>query len=132
MLDEERDRAAIDRCGRELVPVDPRADHAAEERSRGRGAMVVDDVGDGDGRVVDDLEHLGRIQEVVQQHGFLYLYGAGADTLPAVNRSPSCMIWENTGAATAPPWISVAGSSSTTMPTRRGDSAGTKPAKLAM
>ena len=57
MLDHERDGAALDGLGRELVPVHLPAADAEEERSRRDGARVVRQVGDLDRR---RIEHAGR------------------------------------------------------------------------
>ena len=92
-LDHERDGTPVDGDGREVVAVGVETGDAAEQRARMHGATVVGHVGHVGGRrdirrIVDDLEHLGRVQEVVQAHGILS-YGTDRNTLPVAGRDGS-------------------------------------------
>ena len=81
-LDDERDGAALDGLGREVVSVAAKAGHAEEERSRLRGAAVIRERADPDRGVrVGGTAHAWREDrdDLVQLHGVDAIQAGRAD-----------------------------------------------------
>ena len=139
VLDDERSGSCLDRPPRELVPVEPLTAHAEEESTRLDGARVVREIGDLDAEVPDNLArgkgfcdrrelHWGRA-EGTNAAAAATASGSVSGTSGGISRycrSKPAICW-NAGAATTPPQIAVAGSSTVTRITSRGFFAGTMP-----
>ena len=115
-LDEQRDGPAGDGCGSEVVPVDPLAPQAAEQRAGPDAARVVGDRHRRHGRLAPTTDDPQTVRarlghECVQRLARRPAHrpaGAGQPP-PAVGggtsnwRSAACAAWTNSGAATRPP-----------------------------